>query len=145
MNTQNFAALGLAAALSFGSLATVSLVQAPVRAEKTADVQASGTFIGSAPKNVTGQAQIVTKDGKRYLVLDQTFQSDNGPDLFVLLHNEAKPSSYRNNFHNLGRLQKVSGTQWYEISAEVDLSEAKSVVVWCRQFNVTFGYATLGS
>lgn len=145
MNTRNFAALGLASVLTLGSVATVGLVQAPVRAEKAADVQTSGTFIGSAPKSVAGKAQIITKEGKRYLVLDQTFQSDNGPDLFVLLHNEAKPSSYGNNFHNLGRLQKASGTQSYEIPAEVNLSEAKSVVIWCRQFNVTFGYATLGS
>ena len=144
MNAKNFAVLGLASVLTLGSVATVSLVQSPALAEKTTEVQNSGTFIGSGRKSVAGKAHIVSKDGKRYVVLDQAFQSDNGPDLFVLLHKDAQPRSYQDNFQNLGRLQKVSGGQWYEIPPEVNLEDAKSVVVWCRQFNVTFGYATLG-
>ena len=143
MSAKHLTALGLASILSLGSVAAATLVPSPAQAQNTVQVKHTGTFVGSGSKNVSGSTQIFTYRGRRYLYLDQAFQSNNGPDLFVLLHNQARPQSYRNNYQNLGRLKKVSGRQWYEIPAGVNLANAKSVVVWCRQFNVTFGYATL--
>ncbi|MGB7250098.1 MAG: DM13 domain-containing protein, partial [Phormidesmis sp.] len=43
---------------------------------------------------------------------------------------------------NLGRLEKTDGAQRYAIPADVDIEALKSAVIWCRQFDVTFGYAT---
>jgi hypothetical protein len=82
------------------------------------------------------------------LELADDFRTGRGPDLFVLLHNEAVPNSYTtttNDYINLGRLEKFRGAQRYEISADADLSDFESVVIWCRQFDVTFGYAPLTS
>ena len=145
MNTKTLAALGLTTLLNLGSVTAVNWVQAPARAQKTVNVLKKGTFVGAAPKRVEGTAFIFTYNGGRFLFLDRKFQSGEGPDLFVLLHQQAVPNSYQDNYQNLGRLQKVNGRQWYEIPPEVNLNEAQSVVVWCRQFNVTFGYATLGN
>lgn len=90
-----------------------------------------------------GQAQIIEENGKRYLEFDEAFRSDDGPDLFVLLHKQAEPSNYSpEKFENLGRLQAISGTQRYEIPAGVIVEDFKSAVIWCRQFDVTFGFAT---
>ena len=144
MTAKNLTALGLASVLSLGSVAAVSSVQAPAQAQTEVQVQKSGTFVGAGRKSVSGAAHIFSYQGKRYLFLDQAFQSGQGPDLFVLLHKQAEPKSYRrSNYRSVGRLQKLSGKQWYEIPAGVNLDEAKSVVVWCRQFNVTFGFAKL--
>jgi hypothetical protein len=143
MTTKNLTTLGLSALLALGSVTAVSRVPVPARAEKKVDVHKTGTFVGASPKRVEGKAYIFSYNGSRYLFLDRAFESGDGPDLFVLLHQEAQPSSYRDNYQNLGRLQKVSGRQWYEIPSEVALEEVKSVAIWCRQFNVTFGYATL--
>ena len=104
----------------------------------------SGTFVGSGSHDATGQARIVTENGQRYLEFDQAFSSDNGPDLFVLLHREDVPSSYSaENYVNLGRLKSTNGTQRYAIPADVSLADFRSAVIWCQQFDVTFGYVTL--
>ncbi|MEL6159721.1 MAG: DM13 domain-containing protein [Cyanobacteria bacterium J06623_5] len=106
--------------------------------------QAQGSpFIG-AGHPTSGNAKVVEVDGQRYLEFDEGFRSDSGPDLFVLLHREAEPQSYsRENYVNLGRIQSFSGAQRYAIPDGVDLSDFQSAVIWCQQFNVTFGYATL--
>ncbi len=108
----------------------------------------SGTFV-AAEKPTSGTARIVTENGQRYLVLDSAFRTnDQGPDLHVLLDTAAKPpQAYRNysSYVNLGKLQKFSGTQRYPIPAAIDVADFKSVVIWCRMANATFGYAPLGS
>jgi hypothetical protein len=107
----------------------------------------SGTFI-SAEKPTTGTAKIITENGQRYLVLDSAFStSEQGPDLHVLLDTTEKPpQQYQNlnSYVNLGKLQKYQGTQRYPIPAAINLANYKSVVIWCRMANATFGYAPLG-
>lgn len=34
---------------------------------------------------------VVTENGKKYIELDEAFKTDNGPDLFVILHRSKKP------------------------------------------------------
>ncbi|MBE9031015.1 DM13 domain-containing protein [filamentous cyanobacterium LEGE 11480] len=89
-------------------------------------------------------ATVVQHDGKQYLKFDNKFKSDNGPDLFVLLHRQASPKQYRaSDYVSLGRLKNVAGEQVYEIPEGIDVSVFKSAVIWCRQFNATFGFAPL--
>jgi Electron transfer DM13 len=108
-----------------------------------ASVLANGTFEKSEHPT-SGGAQIVTQNGKKYLKFDSSFQSDSGPDLFVVLHRQASPKNYgKADYVNLGRLKKVSGQQMYPISNGVNIANFKSVVIWCRKFNATFGFAPL--
>ncbi|MEM6452740.1 MAG: DM13 domain-containing protein [Cyanobacteria bacterium P01_D01_bin.105] len=101
------------------------------------------SFVGEAGHTVMGEARIVEDAGRRYLEFDSDFRSDRGPDLFVLLHREAVPTTYADSdYANLGRLQRVAGTQRYEIPADVDIDAFSSAVIWCREFDVTFGYAS---
>lgn len=110
----------------------------------------SGTFL-AAEKPATGAAQIVTENGHRYLELDGAFStSDQGPDLHVLLTpSEKPPQSYTaqnsDSYVNLGKLQKFKGAQRYPIPNSIDLANFKSVSIWCRMANATFGYAPLRS
>lgn len=107
---------------------------------------ASGAFrAGEAP--TTGTARIVTEDGHRYLELDAAFSTSNmGPDLHVLLDSATQPpQSYANlgSAVNLGKLHDFSGAQRYPIPDSIDLANFRTVVVWCRMANATFGYAPL--
>lgn len=92
-----------------------------------------------------GQAKIIEVDGQKYLELGQDFQSDRGPALEVILHQDnsvglqIKPDSYV----SLGELQAFNGTQRYLIPENVDLTAYQSVAIWCEQFNATFGYAPI--
>ncbi len=106
----------------------------------------AGTFV-AAEKPTVGTARIVSQNGQRYLVFDSAFQtSDQGPDLHVVLDPSNKPpATYQDptQYINLGKLQKFAGEQRYPIPATVDLSKFKSVGIWCRMANATFGYAPL--
>jgi hypothetical protein len=46
-------------------------------------------------------------------------------------------------FVDLGPLKGNLGSSNYEIPREVDLSEYRSAVVWCRRFSVGFAVAPL--
>lgn len=109
-------------------------------------IAAVGTFV-AAEKPTTGTARIVVENGQRFLVLDSAFQtSDQGPDLHVVLDpSNQPPAQYQDptQYVNLGKLQKFAGEQRYPIPATVDLSKFKSVGIWCRMANATFGYAAL--
>jgi hypothetical protein len=129
--------------------ASVATMKAGVPiAQKQQIVAASGTFV-KAEQPTSGTAQIVTENGQQYLVLNSAFKTSNqGPDLHVLLDTSEKPPMKYQNFSsyvNLGKLQKFNGTQRYPIPAAIDLANFKSVVVWCRMANATFGYAPLRS
>jgi hypothetical protein len=85
-------------------------------------------------------------DGSRILRL-QDFSVDNGPDLFVyLVPVDPVPSSSGTEiagFYNLGVLKGNIGDQNYAIPVDLDLSQFKSVVIWCRAFAVPFSAAPL--
>lgn len=109
---------------------------------------ASGTFV-AAEKPTTGMARIVRENGHRYLEIDAAFSTSNqGPDLHVLLDTSDKPpQAYQNQGSaiNLGRLQSYNGAQRYPIPDAINLNSFKSVVIWCRMANATFGYAPIRS
>jgi Electron transfer DM13 len=109
---------------------------------------ATGTFVaGEQP--TSGTARIVTESGHRYLEFDAAFTtSSQGPDLHVLLDTmPTPPKAYDNTdsgrYINLGGLKSPTGTQRYPIPDSISLGSYKSVVVWCRMANATFGYAPL--
>ena len=105
----------------------------------------SGKFV-AAEHPTQGAVSIINEKGKRYLEFDKTFKSDMGPDLYVILHRAAtlpKGGLKEPDYVTVGRLQKVSGTQRYAIPNNVNLANYRTVAVWCRMFNATFGYALL--
>lgn len=127
-------------------IASLTESNAAVAQNQSADSK-EGTFV-AAEQPTSGTARIVTENGQRYLELDGAFKtSEQGPDLHVLLDTTEKPpQTYQDqsSYVNLGKLQKFSGTQRYPIPAAIDLADYKSVVIWCRMANATFGYAALG-
>ncbi|MCL1466220.1 DM13 domain-containing protein [Argonema galeatum] len=148
MKLKYLAMLGAGVILSVGLATEVSSNQGSIAlAQRSAEMSVqSGTFMnGEHPTQ--GIARIIVENGKRYLVLGNTFKTNNGPDLYVILHrSDAPPISgiRRQDYVSIGRLQKVSGMQRYAIPANVNLTNFRSVAIWCRRFNATFGYAALG-
>lgn len=115
----------------------------PTTIPATAKALATGSFVASEHPT-KGSVKIVEADGKKFLKFDRAFSSDNGPDLFVILHNQNPPKAYDDSSYlSLGRLKKTVGEQMYEIPADTDIKSFESVVIWCKQFNATFGFAPL--
>lgn len=116
--------------------------------------QKSGRFV-SGEHETMGTVRIVTVNGKQTLELDQSFKtSTQGPDLFVILHRSdnvlrtTKPPAYplkQQDYVVVSPLQKYSGAQQYTVPNTIQLADYKSVVIWCRSFNATFGVAKLNS
>jgi Electron transfer DM13 len=113
----------------------------------------SGQFV-RAEQATRGGASIVTKNGRSFLQLDSAFKtSSQGPDLVVVLHRSGnvlgmtRAPNYAlkgGDYVVLSRLKKYSGAQTYAIPANINLTNYRAAVIWCRKFNATFGVAQLG-
>ena len=105
----------------------------------------TGFFIDIDPiHGAEGSATIYQlPDGGRVLRFED-FRSKNGPDLHVYLSTEAPTSTFAGlgagEIH-LGALKGNVGNQNYAIPADVDLSQYRSVVIYCRPFRVVFSTA----
>ncbi len=116
------------------------------------DSKRTGNFI-SGEHTTTGVASIVQENGTYFIELDQSFKtSSSGPDLFVILHRSpdilkiTKPPAFgiaEGDFVTIAPLKSFDGKQRYEIPKNIQPDSFKSVLVWCRQYNATFGFAPL--
>jgi len=90
-----------------------------------------------------GEARIVEKEDKRYLALSEDFEVDAGPYLVVLLstHPDSRDSKevHAGEVVELGKLMKTNGGQLYEIPKGTNLSQFRTVVIYCKPFKVVFG------
>lgn len=122
-------------------------VETPASTTKTVASPSAVTGNFQAGEHPTqGKVTVVTADSKQYLEFDDNFKTDNGPDLFVILYRGDKPpisGIKEQDYVNIAPLKKVSGKQRYAIPNNVKLANYKSVAIWCRKFNATFGYANL--
>jgi hypothetical protein len=112
-------------------------------------VQAAGEFV-AVDHAATGRAYIEAVGTETYLVFDQGFSTNAGPDLKVILYNgEATTAGdipeqiAEGSYVELAPIQSFSGAQRYLIPAEIDINDYWAVSIWCRAFNVTFSYAAL--
>ena len=108
-------------------------------------VIATGSFIDIDPVHgAVGSATIYQLPDGRHVLRFEDFRSKNGPDLHVYLSTETPKSTFaslgENEIH-LGPLKGNVGNQNYEIPADVDLSQYRSAVIYCRPFRVVFSSA----
>lgn len=122
----------------------------PQASRSTPVVERSGNFV-SHEHHTEGAAAIVRlPDGNKILRLTGLDTSD-GPDLEVWLSDaeviEGKAGWHvfdDGRYRSLGQLKGNKGNQNYAVPADVDLTEFRSVSIWCNRFNVSFGAAELG-
>lgn len=108
-------------------------------------VIAIGSFIDIDPVHgAVGTATIYQLPEGNHVLRFEDFRSKNGPDLHVYLSTEVPNSTFAglgpDEIH-LGALKGNVGNQNYDIPADVDLSQYRSVVIYCRPFHVVFSSA----
>lgn len=137
--------------ISFG-VTNLFLSSKPVQADNAIPIKIAqnpirmGKFVTvKQEKQTTGQVKIVTANGKRYLELSSDFTTAKGPDVQVILHRNSQigVNPKQNEYFNVAMLKSFQGGQRYLIPDYVNIDEFKSVGIWCREFNVTFAFATL--
>lgn len=151
MILKNIKTVSLASALMMATLGSVSLPLKPIYAQSSPqqfaqNVIASGSFVTVDQDHPTeGTAQIITENGKRYLEFDSAFTTARGPAVEVIMYrNSTVPVNIAEaDYVTLAPLESFDGAQRYEIPANINPSDFEAVAIWCRQFNVTFGYAAL--
>jgi hypothetical protein len=109
---------------------------------------ASGDF-RSLEHTTTGLARVVELgDGSRFVRLEDLDTSD-GPDLRVYLTEQPVSDDWGvwddGAYVDLGALKGNVGDSNYRIPDDVDLSEFRTAVIWCRRFTVGFAVAPISA
>ncbi|HEX8627283.1 MAG TPA: DM13 domain-containing protein [Catenuloplanes sp.] len=106
---------------------------------------AVGTFI-THEHPTTGKVQLVElPNGRRQLVLLNLSTSD-GPDLRVWLTDRTvERDGWRvfddGRYVEVAKLRGNRGNQVYELPSDLDVTDLRSVSIWCKRFAVSFGAA----
>ena len=151
MKFKHLAVLSIIAGITIGCANENTLNQTNTQTTPQATQTTAGAGVGAfkaGEQPTQGNVKVVTEKGKRYLEFDPNFKTNKGPDLYVILYrSDAPPQSgiKEKDYLTIAPLQKTSGTQRYALPEKVKLGEFKSVAIWCRKFNATFGYAPLGN
>jgi Electron transfer DM13 len=109
---------------------------------------ASGDF-RSLEHATTGLARVVELgDGSRFVRLEDLDTSD-GPDLRVYLTEQPVSDDWGvwddGRYVDLGALKGNVGDSNYRIPEDLDLSEFRTAVIWCRRFTVGFAVAPISA
>lgn len=120
--------------------------------EPAAPVQLAGGELISHEHETSGTVRIIENpDGTRVLTLEN-LSTSNGPDVHVWLATAPVVPGQDGWFAaddgvwvDLGLMKGNLGNQVYDIPAEVDLAAFPSVYLWCAQFAVSFGAASLSA
>ena len=127
---------------------TSPLTNAPTVTAAPPIVLAHGAF-RSGEHKTTGTARLLkVADGRTFVRLED-LDTSNGPDVRIWLSAADAHASdgtvHSSEYVDLGGLKANHGNQNYPVPAGTDLTPLRSVVVWCRRFEVVFGAAPLGA
>ena len=104
---------------------------------------AAGEFHAGAHETKGTATVFQLADGKKTLRLTN-FATSNGPDVHVYLSRDTGGKWSEATSLYVGPLKATNGSFNYMVQgADADLSQYKSVVVWCRQFSVLITWADL--
>lgn len=118
-----------------------------VLADTTAVTMATGRLQDADQRHQAGGRVIIEMRGEIYQLLLTDFTVTPGPDLEVWLVRDPAPSTsaavLASEWISLGPLESPTGNQSYPLPQGSNPGDWGSVVIWCEDFSVLFGTATL--
>ncbi len=109
-------------------------------------VVARGTFAGADNFHKGEGAATVHRVGEDLILRFDSFKSTNGPDLHVLLAKHTAPKTsadIKEGYLEVAKLKGNIGSQNYTIPHGTNLTEYRTVVIYCKPFHVVFSTAPL--
>ncbi len=107
---------------------------------------ASGKF-SEKEKSISGSWTIESENGLRTLKISENFKAKKGPDLKIFFSPKSfKDTSGKNATHGsilLAELKNPKGGQTYSLPSDLDLTDLKSLLVYCEKFAVLWGGSDL--
>ena len=94
----------------------------------------------------SGQAILARQEDGSTILRLQDLDAANGPDLYVYIAEHPNPNTgdeLSSGGYNLGSLKATNGSFNYTLDPSVDTAKIKSVVIYCKAFNVIFSTARL--
>ena len=104
-----------------------------------ADAERKGQFTGASNHITTGWVELGKSDAGYILTLGADFSLDGAPDPKVGFGKDGEFVEGT----LIGELQSLKGEQVYLVPANLDVSEYTDVFIWCEQFSVPLGTASL--
>jgi hypothetical protein len=115
---------------------------APITTAPPLAPERTGQFTGADEFHFgRGTARLIETEPGVWIVRFEDFSVRNGPDLFVYLSPDA--DGYADGAVELGRLKATDGAFNTAVPAGTDVTDLRSVVIWCKQFAVQFAVAPL--
>lgn len=116
------------------------------RGPRVDTVLAEGPFQGKEGIETAGSYQIERTGTDLKLVLGKDFQTESGPDLFVVLSPKTPGEAAGKNVMEgtalkVDSLRSLEGKQTYDLRDNLDLEPFGSVVIQCIKFSHLYGAA----
>jgi len=123
----------------FSALLATCVLLGAAPMTRAAEPVASGTFVGASDHVTTGLVEIV-RDGDSYVArLAEDFSLDGAPDPKLGFGNDGTYDAGT----TFSVLEKLTGEQVYTIPASIDPTAYNEFYIWCEQFAVPLGVASL--
>ncbi|MFI0452961.1 DM13 domain-containing protein [Actinomadura sp. 6N118] len=112
---------------------------------QTREVFSTSSWQSISHGTTTGKVKVYKHADGSYALRLEDLDTSNGPDLKVVLSKGGHETqqSLSPDYRNLGTLKGNKGSSNYSIAAGVDLSQYKSVVIWCKRFDSVFAAAPI--
>jgi hypothetical protein len=105
-----------------------------------------GDFYSVAHTGQGAASVFLTESGSLVLSLED-FQVEDGPELHVYMASQNPIENTEGvalvDAIDLGLLKNTTGEQFYNLPADLDLTQYSSVVIWCQPYQVPFIAASL--
>lgn len=93
---------------------------------------------GTSGHPASGEVEVI-QSAEELLIRYKNYDGTNGPDLYVYLSKDLEAED----FIDLGPAKGNKGNIIYGAPLDVDLSEYKYILTWCKAFGVLFDYAEI--
>lgn len=128
-----------------------TVVSEPASSDSSATVHKTGTFSGKTGHQVSGTVTLL-EDEDGYHLQFENYQQTQGPDVYVYLTPSSDPDKTRE--IEAGRKILIDGgaesgestkegTFVQRLPSDIDGEQYDGVAIWCDQFSVPFGAASL--
>ena len=108
--------------------------------ENGAEVVAKGTIQG----HEAGGEVVIERSPEGYVLhLKDYWIAQGAPDVHIYLSPDKGGDAEVEGAHDFGKTMQFSGELSYPIPKDYEVSQIRSVVVYCKVYSVTFGVAVL--
>lgn len=130
--------IAFALIIGLGALNLTATTQ-PADAKKAALAELSGTFTGLSDHITTGGVSVVKTKSGYLVILERDFSLDGAPAPTIGFGKDGKFDKAT----EFAKLASITGLQVYSVPENVNPADFNEFYIWCADFSVPLGVASL--